>query len=64
MTTFMTDDELDKFEADRDIGAEILQGIKEMLNNNAAKRTTVTETDISLASKNRSNEQERSLIYS
>ncbi|WP_447512058.1 hypothetical protein [Acinetobacter pittii] len=56
MTTLMTDEELEKFEADRDIGAEILQGIKDMLNNNAAKRTTVTETDISLASKNRSNE--------
>ncbi len=50
----MTDDELEKFEADRDIGAEILQGIEDMLNNNAAKRTTLTETDISLASKNRS----------
>lgn len=47
----MTDEELEKFEADRDIGAEILQGIEDMLNNNAARRTTVTETDISLASK-------------
>ncbi|WP_000209602.1 hypothetical protein [Acinetobacter baumannii] len=51
MTTLMTDEELEKFEADRDIGAEILQGIEDMLNNNAARRTTVTETDISLASK-------------
>lgn len=56
MSTLMTDDEIEKFEADRDIGAEILQGIEDMLNNNAARRTTVTETDISLASKNRSNE--------
>lgn len=56
MATLMTDDELEKFEADRDIGAEILEGIKDMLNNNAARRTTVIETDIRPASKNRSNE--------
>lgn len=52
----MTDEELEKIEADRDIGAEILQSIEDMLNNNAAKRTTVIETDIGLVSKNISNE--------
>ncbi|MDH2549392.1 hypothetical protein Q5M50_00440 [Acinetobacter baumannii] len=56
MTTLITDEELEKFESNRDIGAEILQGIKDMLNNNAARRTTVIETDISPGSKNRSNE--------
>ena len=45
----MTEKELEAFEATRDIEAEILQGIDDMLANNAAKRTVVTETDVALA---------------
>ncbi|MCT9561651.1 hypothetical protein Q5X39_03985 [Acinetobacter baumannii] len=56
MTTLMTDEELEKFEANRDIGAEILQGIEDMLNNNAAKITIVTEFEVGLTLKNRLNE--------
>ncbi|MBJ8445911.1 helix-turn-helix domain-containing protein [Acinetobacter bereziniae] len=49
MTRLMTDKELETYEATRDIGAEILQGIAEMKANNAARRTVVTETDVALA---------------
>ena len=49
MTRLMTEKELEAFEATRDIEAEILQGIDDMLANNAAKRTVVTETDVALA---------------
>ena len=49
MTRLMTEKELEAFEANRDIEAEILQGIDDMLANNAAKRTVVTETDVALA---------------
>lgn len=49
MTRLMTEKELEAFEATRDIEAEILQGIDDMLANNAAKRTVITETDVSLA---------------
>ena len=49
MTLLMTEKELEVFEAKRDIEAEILQGIDDMLANNAAKRTVITETDIALA---------------
>ena len=45
----MTEKELEAFEATRDIEAEILLGIDDMLANNAAKRTVITETDIALA---------------
>jgi putative transcriptional regulator len=45
----MTEKELKVFEATRDIEAEILQGIDDMLANNAAKRTVITETDVALA---------------
>lgn len=45
----MTEKELEAFEATRDIEAEILQGIDDMLTNNAAKRTVITETDVALA---------------
>ena len=45
----MTEKELEAFEATRDIEAEILQGIDDMLANNAAKRTVITETDVALA---------------
>ena len=45
----MTEKELEAFEATRDIEAEILLGIDDMLANNAAKRTVVTETDVALA---------------
>ena len=47
----MTDKELEAFEANRDIEAEILQGIDDMLANNASKRTVVTETDVALERK-------------
>lgn len=45
----MTEKELEAFEATRDIEAEILQGIDDMLADNAAKRTVITETDVALA---------------
>ena len=45
----MTEKELEAFEAKRDIEAEILQGIDDMLANNSAKRTLITETDVALA---------------
>ncbi|MDO7435683.1 hypothetical protein [Acinetobacter nosocomialis] len=56
MSTLITDEEFEEFEANRDIGAEILQGIEDMLNNNAAKITIITELDIDLTLKNRLNE--------
>lgn len=49
MTRLMTEKELEAFEAARDIEAEILQGIDDMLANNATKRTVITETDVALA---------------
>ncbi|MCO8043712.1 helix-turn-helix domain-containing protein [Acinetobacter bohemicus] len=49
MTRLMTEKELEAFEATRDIEAEILQGIDDMLANNAAKRIVITETDVALA---------------
>ena len=49
MTRLMTEKELEAFEATRDIEAEILLGIDDMLANNAAKRTVITETDVALA---------------
>ena len=49
MTHLMTEKELEAFEATRDIEAEILQGIDDMLANNATKRTVITETDVALA---------------
>ena len=49
MTRLMTEKELEAFEATIDIEAEILQGIDDMLANNAAKRTVITETDVALA---------------
>ena len=49
MTRLMTDKELEAFEATRDIEAEILQGIDDMLADNAAKRTVITETSVLLA---------------
>ncbi|TSH68236.1 helix-turn-helix domain-containing protein [Acinetobacter sp. RF15A] len=49
MTRLMTEKELEAFEATRDIEAEILQGIDDMLADNAAKRTVITETDVALA---------------
>lgn len=49
MTRLMTEKELEAFEATRDIEAEILQGIDDMLANNATKRTVITETDVALA---------------
>ena len=45
----MTEKELEAFEATRDIEAEILQGIDDMLVNNAARKTVITETDVALA---------------
>lgn len=45
----MTEKELEAFEATRDIEAEILQGIDDMLANNAVKKTVITETDVALA---------------
>ena len=45
----MTEKELEAFEATIDIEAEILQGIYDMLANNAAQRTVITETDVALA---------------
>ena len=47
--TRLTAKEIEAFEATRDIEAEILQGINDMLANNAAKRTVITETDVALA---------------
>lgn len=49
MTHLMTDKELEAFEATRNIEAEILQGIDDMLANNAVRRTVITETDVALA---------------
>lgn len=49
MTRLMTEKELEAFEATRDIEAEILQGIDDMLANNAARKTVITETDVALA---------------
>jgi putative transcriptional regulator len=49
MVHLMTEKELEAFEATRDIEAEILQGIDDMLANNAAQRTVITETDVALA---------------
>ena len=49
MTRLMTEKELEAFEATRDIEAEIVLGIDDMLANNAAKRTVITETDVALA---------------
>ena len=40
--TRLTAKEIEAFEATRDIEAEILQGIDDMLANNAAKRTVIT----------------------
>lgn len=51
MPRLMTDEELDAFEATRDIGAEILEGIDHMLANNAAKRSVPVQTDVVLARK-------------
>ena len=45
----MTDKELEAFEATRDIEAEILQGIDDMLANNPVRRTMITETNVALA---------------
>lgn len=45
-TPLMSDNELEEFEETRDIEAEILQGVDDMLANNAAKRTVVTGTNI------------------
>lgn len=47
----MTEKEIEAFEATRDIEAEILQGIDDMLANNAVRRTVITETDVALARK-------------
>ena len=47
--TRLTAKEIEAFEATRDIEAEILQGIDDMLANNAPKRTVNTETDVALA---------------
>lgn len=47
----LSKNELALRDAKRDIGAEILQGIGDMLANNAVKRTVVTETDVALARK-------------
>ncbi|MFW1843619.1 hypothetical protein ACG9YY_11865 [Acinetobacter pittii] len=51
MTHLINDENLELFEEKRNIGAEILQGIEDMLANNAAKRTVITEMDIALARK-------------
>lgn len=51
MTRLMTEKEIEAFEATRDIEAEILQGIDDMLANNAVRRTVITETDVALARK-------------
>jgi len=45
----MTEKELQSFEETRDIEAEILQGIDDMLANNAAKRTVINLSFFSLA---------------
>ncbi|MFW6699362.1 helix-turn-helix domain-containing protein [Acinetobacter pittii] len=45
----LSERELELRDTKRDIGAEILQGIADMKANNAAKRTVVKETDVSLA---------------
>ena len=41
MTRLMTEKELEAFEATRDIEAEILQGIDDMLANNADRKSVV-----------------------
>ena len=45
-TPLMSDKELEEFEETRDIEVEILQGVDDMLANNAAKRTVVTGINI------------------
>lgn len=49
MTHLMTDKELEAHEAKRDLNLELLQGIEQMLADNAARRTVITETDVALA---------------
>lgn len=45
----LSEHELNTRDSQRDIGAEILQGIADMKANNAARRTVITETDVALA---------------
>lgn len=45
----LSEHELNIRDSQRDIGAEILQGIADMKANNAARRTVITETDVALA---------------
>lgn len=47
----LSERELELRDAQRDIGAEILQSIEDMKANNASKITVVTETDVALARK-------------
>lgn len=45
----MTDQELEAHEAKRDLNVELLEGVQQMLADNASKRTVITETDVALA---------------
>ncbi|HFG7030784.1 TPA: hypothetical protein ACGIK9_003283 [Acinetobacter baumannii] len=47
----LSERELELRDAQRDIGAEILQSIEDMKANNASKITVVHETDVALARK-------------
>lgn len=47
----LSERELELRDAQRDIGAEILQSIEDMKANNASKITVVHETDVALAPK-------------
>lgn len=49
MTRLMTDQELEAHEAKRDLNVELLEGVQQMLADNASKRTVITETDVALA---------------
>jgi len=51
MPHLMTDQELEAIELTRDIGNEILQGIDDMLANNATQRTVISETEVTFARK-------------
>jgi len=51
MPHLLTDQELEAIELTRDIGNEILQGIDDMLANNATQRTVITETEVTFARK-------------
>ncbi|AVH48560.1 MULTISPECIES: DNA-binding transcriptional regulator [Acinetobacter] len=49
MSRLLSDKELEAREAKRDLNVELLEGVKQMLANNAARKTVINETDVALA---------------